>query len=313
MSCMKKNGNVQGALLTLGGGMCWGLSGSMGQYLFTHEGMDSRWLVPIRLGLAGVILLVYCMIRFGRNYTVKPLAEMEDRKQLLIYGLAGISLCQFLYFTTIQYSTAGAATILQDLSPIMILAVECVREKRKPGWLEISAVILALAGIYLITTHGTGSLGISLFALFTGVLCAVCVTIYNCYPRKLLARYPVILLQGWSFLMGGIVFAFVFRIWEYHYVPSLMGLFGIAFVVVVGNVLAFTMYMEGVKRIGPGRGILYGFSEPVTAAVVSALVLDTPFQIGDLIGFACIFAMLVMISLSTEKDTHQTSHSRASR
>lgn len=298
---MKKN-SIEGALLTLGGGICWGLSGSMGQYLFTHEGMDSRWLVPIRLGIAGVILIVYCLIRFGRSYTVKPLMNTEDRKQLLIYGLAGISLCQFLYFTTIQYSTAGAATILQDLSPVMILLVECWQQKRKPRWTEVCAILLALAGIYLITTHGTGTLGIRPLALITGVLCAVCVTIYNCYPRKLMASYPVILLQGWAFLMGGLVFAFVFRIWEYDYVPSVMGLFGIAFVVVVGNVLAFTMYMEGVKRIGPGRGILYGFSEPVTAALVSALVLDTPFHAGDLIGFACIFAMLVMISSGSEKE-----------
>ena len=47
------NREIKGALLTLSGGACWGLSGSMGQYLFTRQGMDSRWLVPIRLGLAG--------------------------------------------------------------------------------------------------------------------------------------------------------------------------------------------------------------------------------------------------------------------
>ena len=43
-----------GAVLATGGGICWGLSGSMGQYLFRCQGMDSRWLVPYRLGLAGV-------------------------------------------------------------------------------------------------------------------------------------------------------------------------------------------------------------------------------------------------------------------
>jgi drug/metabolite transporter (DMT)-like permease len=262
--------------------------------------MDSRWLVPIRLGLAGVILLVYCLIRFGR-YTFQPLKNLEDRKQLLVYGLAGISLCQFLYFTTIQYSTAGAATILQDLSPVMILFVECHLAKRKPRVTEIISVILALIGIYLITTHGTGKLSIRPLALVTGVLCAVCVTIYNCYPRKLLAHYPVILLQGWAFLMGGLLFAFVFRIWEYDYTPTLMGLFGIAFVVVVGNILAFSMYMEGVKLIGPGRGILYGFAEPVTAALVSFFLLGTPFTLGDLFGFVCIFGMLVMISVNQKE------------
>ena len=54
---------LTGALLTLGGGVCWGLSGSVGQYLFSVEGMDSRWLVPIRLGLAGIIMLIWCCVR----------------------------------------------------------------------------------------------------------------------------------------------------------------------------------------------------------------------------------------------------------
>ena len=41
---------LKGALMAAGGGVCWGISGTMGQYLFTHEGMQTTWLIPIRLG-----------------------------------------------------------------------------------------------------------------------------------------------------------------------------------------------------------------------------------------------------------------------
>ena len=34
---------VKGACLTMGGAACWGVSGCMGQYLFTRENMDSTW------------------------------------------------------------------------------------------------------------------------------------------------------------------------------------------------------------------------------------------------------------------------------
>ena len=40
-----------------------GRSGCMGQYLFTREGMDSTWLVPIRLFLAGLILCGFFFIK----------------------------------------------------------------------------------------------------------------------------------------------------------------------------------------------------------------------------------------------------------
>ena len=47
---------AKGAFLTAFGGICWGVSGCIGQYLFSRQHMDSRWLVPIRLFLAGLIM-----------------------------------------------------------------------------------------------------------------------------------------------------------------------------------------------------------------------------------------------------------------
>lgn len=290
-----------GGLLTLGGGICWGLSGSMGQYLFTNEGMDTRWLVPIRLIAAGLILLIICLVRNGSDIT-RPFRRGNDLRDLLVYGLGGVVMSQLFYFLTIQLSTAGMATILQDLSPVMILGVECMVHKRGPKLSEILAIVLAMVGIWLITTHGQMVLGISGAALLCGVLCAVCVTIYNCCSRRLLSIYPVILLNAWSFLIGGILMSLVFHIWTIDYRPAPTALFGIAFVVVVGNVMAFSLYMLGVRMIGPSKAILYGFSEPVTAAIVSILYFGTPLRAADVAGFLCIFAMLAMISLS-QKDT----------
>ena len=44
---------LKGALMAAGGGICWGISGTMGQYLFTHEAMHTTWLIPIRLSPGG--------------------------------------------------------------------------------------------------------------------------------------------------------------------------------------------------------------------------------------------------------------------
>ena len=290
-----------GAALTLAGGACWGLSGSMGQFLFNHEGMDVRWLVPIRLGLAGIILLAFCFIRGGKHI-FDPWKDRQDRRELLIYGLAGVSACQFLYFTTIQLSSAAVGTILQDLSPAMILLVSCLLAKRRPKLLEIGAIILALFGVFLLSTGGNlEHMKVSPAALTTGVLCAVCVTIYNMVPGRLMTRYSVLLLQGWSFLMGSVAIAIIFRSWTWQYTPTAIGWFGVGFVVVVGNVLAFPLYIQGLKYIGPEKGSLYGFSEPVTAAIISTLFLGSSFGIWDAIGFAAIFLMLVLISISGKR------------
>jgi len=287
---------VKGVLLTLLGGICWGLSGTMGQYLFTHQGMDSRWLVPVRMAISGLLLFVYCLLRW-RKEVFAPWRTRRNARDLLIYGLLGISACQYLYFFTIQLSTAGMATILQDLSPVMILTLTCITARRAPWPFEAVSILLALAGVFLLTTHGRlNQLTVSPAALLTGVLSAVCVTVYNVQPKRLLQQFPVPLLQAWAFLMGSVVFGLLFRPWRFGYVPNAMGWAGIAFVVLVGNVTAFVSFMTGVSLIGPDKAILYGFSEPVTAALLAALVLGTPFTLWDALGFAAVFAMLALLS-----------------
>lgn len=291
---------VKGACLTMGGAACWRISGCMGQYLFTRENMDSTWLVPIRLLLAGLLLCGYYFFK-DRKQLFAPWnwkADPRNTIDLLVYGLAGVSFCQFLYFLTIQLSTAGIATILQDLSPVLILLVLCLQQRRTPRLFELCSILLALLGVFLLTTHGSlTSLAVSPAALAAGLVCACTVVIYTMWPKRLQAQYPTPLLQGWAFLLGGLAFHLIFRPWTMGYVPSAVGVIGILVVVLVGNVTAFSLYMSGVPLIGPQRASLYSFAEPVTAAILSTLLLGSPFTLWDALGFGCIFVMLVLLSL----------------
>ena len=146
---------IKGSALTMGGAACWGVSGCMGQYLFTREG----WIPP---GLCDPAVS-------GRADPIAGISAFRDRKMLLIpwnirknprnaidllvYGLAGVSCCQFTYFLTIQLSSAGMGTILQDVSPVIILLVVCIQQRRGPRVFEIFSIVLALVGVFLITTH----------------------------------------------------------------------------------------------------------------------------------------------------------------
>ena len=295
---------IKGSALTMGGAACWGVSGCMGQYLFTREGMDSTWLVPIRLFLAGLILCGFFFIK-DRKMLFDPWNVKKNPRNaidLLVYGLAGVSCCQFTYFLTIQLSSAGVGTILQDLSPVLILLVVCIQQKRAPRLFEVFSIVLALGGVFMLTTHGSlTNMAVSPAALVVGIISAFCVVIYTIWPQNLQKQYPTPMLQGWAFLMGGTFFALVFRPWRINYVPNAAGIAGIAAVVLIGNVLAFSCYMSGVKYIGPQKSSLFSFAEPVTAAIISTLVLGSPFTVWDAIGFVCIFLMLVLLFISNEK------------
>lgn len=116
-----KSKTAAGVILSLLGGIFWGFSGSCGQYLFTYHGVDSKWIVTVRMISTGIILLVLSATKhksdiFGvwrgrRNFTC-----------MSAFTLFGLILCQYSYFTAIEHSNAGTATVLQYLSPVMILA-----------------------------------------------------------------------------------------------------------------------------------------------------------------------------------------------
>ena len=287
---------TKGILLTTVGAACWGLSGSMGEYLFDVQGMDSRWLVPIRLGLSGIILLLYSTVKYKKD-VLKPWRSLQSAIYMLIYGIAGVSTCQFLYFLTIELSTAAVGTILQDLAPIFILIVACIISKRLPRVNEIISIALAIGGVFLLTTHGKmNTMSVPPEALIAGVASAFCVMIYNVLAPKVTFELPVIIAQGWSFLLGGIAGCLLFRSWTIHYLPNIYGIGGIIFVVIVGNICAFTLYIGGVKIIGPQKAILYSFAEPITAALISTFVMGNTFTIFDGMGFLLIFLMLWMIT-----------------
>ncbi len=296
MGVSPMNNRVKGTILAVGGAACWGISGCTGQYLFTYEGMTAEWLTPIRLFFAGVVLFLYYVIRSPRQLFA-PWRTPRDAVDLLIYGICGVSCCQYLYFLTIDLSTAGIGTIMQSIAPAMILVVVCVMERRIPRLFEGVSVLLALAGVFLLTTHGSLThLALSPAALAAGLLSAVCVVVYTMWPKRLQSSHPTPILQCWAFLMGGTIFFVLFRPWEVAYVPTITGCIGIAIVVLIGNVVAYCAYMQGVKLIGPQKSSLYSFAEPATAAVISTLVLGSPFTLWDALGFGCIFVMLVVLT-----------------
>lgn len=297
MTNPKINQKFLGSVCAVASGVCWGLSGSMGQYLFTCQGMQTPWLVPIRLFLAGLLMLIFCLFRYGPEKTWQPFTNRRDAILALLYAIPGVGLCQFLYFLCIQFSSASMGTILQDLSPGLTLIIVCFLSQRRPHALELAAILFAFLGVLSIVTHGNPKeLTISPLALTAGIGSAVGIAVYNLIGRSILKKYPVAVMQAWAFFWGGLVMALVFRPWRIPYQPNLTGYLGIAFVVLIGNIAAFSLYMTGLDRIGPVFAGLYAFSEPITAAVVTGIFFQTPFTIWDALGLVLILIMMICIS-----------------
>lgn len=292
---------TRGILCALAGGMLWGISGVCGQYLFQNKGVTATWLVPIRLTSAGLLLLLYFLLR-DHERALSVWKEKRNAKDILVYAIAGMMLCQYSYFQTIEWSNAGTATVIQYLGPAMTVVYICISERQRPKKKEVIAVLFALCGIFLIATHGKpGSLALSGRALGMGLLSAVGLVIYTVKPRRLLTQFPSPLILAWGMLIGGVVLSAVMRPW--NHMPQIDAeLIGVLLVIIcLGTMTSFSLYLHSVSLIGPVQAGLYACIEPVAATVFSVIWMKETCVAIDLLGFVLIIATVFVLA-APEKD-----------
>ncbi|MDO4267903.1 MAG: DMT family transporter [Eubacteriales bacterium] len=294
-----KSKAVRGMALTLAGGTMWGFSGTCGQFLLQAKGLTSNWLVPVRLLCAGALLLFICYLKEGRRVFD---IWREDAAPVLVFGLLGMSMCQYTYFSAIGASNAGTATVLQYIGPVLILIYLSLKNKRMPRPAELLAIALAVAGTFLLATHGNpGSMVLSKEALFWGLLSAVALAVYTVQPGRLLNRYGSAVVTAWGMLIGGIMLCAAFQPWSIPVHMDGEAALAMAAVVIIGTVVAFSCYMEGIRCVGAKKGSLYASVEPVSATVFSVLWMHVSFGLMDLLGFACILSTIFLLALDKKE------------
>ena len=301
----KKKEVIFGTILTITGGILWGISGVCGQFLFQNKEVTASWLVPIRLVTAGLLLLLYYVIRDkGKAFDIWR--SKRYCTDIIVYGLAGMMLCQYSYFQTIEWSNAGTATVIQYLGPALIVVWVCLRMKRFPEKKEVLGVILAVTGIFLIATHGNPtSLALSQKALIMGLISAVSVVIYTVKPARLQAQFDTPLVLAWGMLIGGVVLMAVFRPWDYQVIFDRETFMALAFIILFGTMAGFSMYLTGVKMIGSVKASLFSCVEPVASMVLTAVWMKVSFTTPDLIGTLFVIATIIILAIPTKKTMNQ--------
>ena len=150
---MAKGNTAKGFLLAALGGISWGLSGVCSQYLFTQYALSADWLTAVRMVLSGVALLLIAFSR-ERAKMFRIWGVGRDVWWLLAFGLAGLLLCPYTFLAAIKYSNSATAAVLQSLNVVMMAIVMAVWNKKPMGRGQVLAVLLAIAGTYLIASKG---------------------------------------------------------------------------------------------------------------------------------------------------------------
>lgn len=287
--------------LAIMGAIFWGLSGTSVQFLENAKHLNVEWLLEVRLLVAGLLTILLAYMKDGiRIFDI--FKNPKDFGKLLIFGLFGIALAQYSYFKAIAISGVGVATVLQYVAPTLLIIYLFLRYFKKPTPAEFCCVLLALTGTICIVSQG--GLDISTIngdALFWGLISAASICVYTLQPIELLKKYSTTSIVGVAMFICGILSLAMFQQIDSEAIWDGMTWVGLFTIIILGTVVSFNAYIEGVRRIGAVQGSILSSLEPISAALFGWALLGNEFTLVGIFGMICIIATVFIIAWDRQR------------
>lgn len=287
--------------LAIMGALFWGLSGTSVQFLENAKHLNVEWLLEARLLVAGLLTILLAYIQDGiRIFDI--FKHPKDFGKLLIFGLLGIALAQYSYFKAIAISGVGVATVLQYVAPTLLIIYLFLRYFKKPTPAEFCCVLLALTGtICIVSQEGLDISTINGDALFWGLISAASICVYTLQPIELLKKYSTTSIVGFAMFICGILSLAMFQQIDAEAIWDGMTWLGLFTIIILGTVVSFNAYIEGVRRIGAIQGSILSSLEPISAALFGWALLGNEFTLVGIFGMFCIIATVFIIAWDRQR------------
>lgn len=287
--------------LAIMGALFWGLSGTSVQFLENAKHLNVEWLLEVRLLLAGLLTILLAYMQDGiRIFDI--FKNPKDFGKLLIFGLLGIALAQYSYFKAIAISGVGVATVLQYVAPTLLIIYLFLRYFKKPTPAEFCCVLLALTGtICIVSQEGLDISTINGDALFWGLISAASICVYTLQPIELLKKYSTTSIVGFAMFICGILSLAMFQQIDSEAIWDGMTWLGLFTIIILGTVVSFNAYIEGVRRIGAIQGSILSSLEPISAAIFGWALLGNGFTLVGIFGMFCIIATIFIIAWDRQR------------
>lgn len=273
-------------------GLLWGTGGLIGTLFGQAAGVSALSVAAYRL-LAGGGLIVAYLTLTGR----RPPAGQAAWTRIAVIGLLS-ALFQSCYFAAIALTSVSLATLVTiGGTPVIVAVVEHARRSRALGRSGVITIALALAGLGLLTGRPGGGLSETAVLASAGLALLsaagfAAVTLLGTSP---VAGLDELTLNGFAFSLGGLALLPVaaalggglgFR-------PTLASAGLLAALGTGPTAVAYTLYFRGLRKASASTGALLSLIEPLTAAVLAALVLGNRLSATGIAGAVMLLAAVV--------------------
>ena len=253
----------------------WGTGGLAVQLIREHDALSPVTISAWRMALAAAVLLV-ALLALRRGGELLALARSRPR-QLLAVG-AGTAAYQGFYFVSVtQVGVAVSTVVSLGLAPVLLTVAESVRDRRAPASGRLVVLAAALTGLVLVSVAGhassTGPAPVAgvLLAIASGTTYALTTVAGGSISRT---SSPLVLTSGMTLVGAAVLLPCLAFVDGPRATTDPAALLWLVYLGVLTMALAYVLLYSGLRVVAPSTAVTASLVEPVTAAVVAAVVLE---------------------------------------
>jgi drug/metabolite transporter (DMT)-like permease len=274
-----------GILLIAISAASFGTLAIFGRFLYA-DGLDTFTMLFLRFGFAAVLMAIILFLRREKFPSGKILL------QLIGMGALGYVGQSFSYLSAIKYASAGLVALLLYLYPMFVFILSVIVLREKVTWIQIVALILALAGTALTVDPKGGQLLGILFSLSAALIYSVYIIVGTHVMKHVSAFQSSTVI----FASAGAVYGILTAINGVHLPSTNRGWINIVGIVLLATVVPVATFLAGLERIGPTNAAMLSTLEPVVTVLLAAWIFGEQLQPIVLLGGGFILVAVILLT-----------------
>ena len=271
--------------------------GGVAAKVLREADMDAFRLTQIRSTGAALILLTFAFIK-GRD---QLRARRDELKDLILFGIIGVSAVTSFYFFAMKYLFVSVALIIEFTASIWIaLYLRFVKKKHISliMWLGIAC---AFSGLILVSQIWSSS-SLNPIGVLVAFADAFALSYYFLTADRLSQTRSPLSLMTWGIGVAAIFWAIILPWWNFpfEYLTESYSLEGnlsgynapgwalILWIIIIGTVIPYLLTVTGIRELSAGTSSVIGMIEPIFAGVIAWVLLNEALSTIQLIGCAVV-------------------------
>ncbi|NPD04280.1 DMT family transporter [Nocardioides sp. zg-1308] len=282
--------HLRGLVEVAAASVLWGTGGLAVQLIREQDRLSPVTISAWRMAIAAAVLLG-ALLALRRGGELLELARARPR-QLVVVGVGTAAYQGFYFVSVTQVGVAVSTVVSLGLAPVLLTVAESVRHRRAPARGRLTVLVAALAGLLLVSVAGhesaTGPAPVAgvLLAVASGTTYALTTAAGGSISRT---TSPLALTSGMTLVGAAVLLPCLALVDGPRVTTNAAALAWLAYLGVMTMALAYVLLYSGLRVVAPSTAVTASLVEPVTAAVVAAVVL------GESLGPAAVVGILLVL------------------